>query len=270
MASLNNIVKLLATDLDGTLLDSLGQVSQANIDAIFKASECGLKVIPATARSIRTTKKIAYLAGMGPLAICQNGAAMYDLENERLIYHQPLELDNSVQIINELRKCAPGVIFAVEKLDLFIPENEFFPTLLPGLTQDPVSDILSVVNEPLTKIICRHKKLNHKELSELAKTRCGHLADTTSAGGDWVDFQLKGISKAVGLARAAALLGIEQGETAAIGDQKNDVQMLEWAQFSAATNNAIDITKHAADWIAPANTKNGVAAFILRLIEKNR
>lgn len=262
-------IRLLGTDLDGTLLDPFGQVSKLNIEAIDKARGRGMTIIATTARSIRSVRKISSNAGLGPLAVCQNGAAVYDLTKDSLVLHDPLPLDNAVQIIEDLRKSAPGMIFAVEKLERFIPEKSFFVSAIPGLTEVPVSDILDEIDGPITKIICRHPGVSHAELIRLGRSRCGHLADSTSAGGDWVDFQSIGTSKATGLEYAAKLLNVLQSETAAIGDQHNDVSMLRWASYSAAPDNAHEAAKKAADWIAPSNVNGGVAAFIELLLERS-
>ncbi|TAN30446.1 MAG: HAD family phosphatase, partial [Actinomycetota bacterium] len=221
-----------------------------------------------TARSIKSAKQIAKLAGLGPLAICQNGAAIYDLEVDRLIAHSPIEQDLAGSIITKLRGEIPGIIFAIEKLERFIPENDFFANPILELTEDPVNDVLAVIDQPITKIICKHPTLPYEKLYEVATRACGHLVTTSSASKDWVDFQALGTSKASGLAHVSKILGIDQSESAAIGDQSNDVPMLIWANYSAATANANDEAKRAANWMAPANTENGVAAFIHHLIEK--
>ncbi|NNN19178.1 MAG: Cof-type HAD-IIB family hydrolase [Acidimicrobiaceae bacterium] len=261
-------VRLIGIDLDGTLLNQMGQISKANIKAIDKANRYQIAGIASTARSIKSVRQIAAMAGLGPLAVCQNGAAIYDLDNDRLIAHTPIEQDMAISIISKLREQIPGIIFAVEKLDRFVPEHDFFAISVPDLFEDPIDDVLTEVDQPVTKIICKHPKLSHQELSEVAQAHCGNLVTTTSAGRDWVDFQSLGISKASGLAAVSRILGIDQSESAAIGDQSNDVSMLVWANYSAATANANDEAKAAANWLAPSNTENGVAAFIHHLIEK--
>ena len=261
-------VKLLGTDLDGTLLDDLGLISQANQDAIARARQHDILSVVSTARSIKSVKKIASSGGLGHLAVCQNGAAIYDLDSGELLSHTPIEKDLATSIISKIRRHAPGTIFAIEKLERFIPEHNFFSVSFPELFEDSVDDVLQEVDRPVTKIICKHPRLSHRELNEIAVDTCGTLVSTTSAGRDWVDFQAVGISKATGLAHVGKILGYEQSECAAIGDQSNDVPMLQWANYSAATANANTEAKAAANWLAPANNDHGVAAFINHLIEK--
>lgn len=267
--SLQNI-KLIATDLDGTLLDSFGHVSDINLQAIKNAKKCGILTIASTARSIRSTQAISLRSGLGPLAICQNGAAVYDVETKELLYHQPIEIINAISIISKLRTEMPGILFAIEKLENFIPEKGFFPAPLPGLTADPTDEILNEISEPVTKIICRHPAIPHRELKNRAYQQCHNFADITSAGADWVDFQATGISKATGLAFATKLLDIASDEVAAIGDNSNDVPMLEWVTVSAAPSNANAEAKLKASWIVPSNLDNGVAVFIEKIIDSNR
>ncbi|MDA8081063.1 MAG: HAD family hydrolase [Actinomycetota bacterium] len=261
-------VRLLGTDLDGTLLNHLGQISKSNLTAITRARKYKIISIVSTARSINSTRQIASAGGLGPLAVCQNGATVYDLRNNRLISHTPIEQDLAGSIILKIREQIPGVIFAIEKLERFIPEHDFFAPAATGLFEDPINDVLNEVDRPITKIICKHSHLAHDELKEIAENACGNLVTTTSAGAEWVDFQALGTSKATGLAHAGQVLGFDQAESAAIGDQSNDVPMLIWANYSAATANANDDAKAAANWQAPANTENGVAAFIEHLIDK--
>lgn len=259
-------IKLLATDLDGTLLNPFGQISATNKLAIERARKVGISTIAATARSIRSTGPISSANGLGPLAICQNGASIYRIENGELLFHSPIEQADAEAIIIRLKVELPGVIFAIEKLDKFIPEGGFFITPLPGLVNEPVNDILTVINSPVTKIIVRHPKMPHKELKEAALNLSGKFADVTSAGADWVDFQSPGTSKASGLKCAAEMLKIDQSQIAAIGDQTNDIEMLKWASYSAAPANAHIEAKRAADWEAPTNINNGVASFIDHLL----
>lgn len=267
--SLQNI-KLIATDLDGTLLDNFGHVSDRNLQAIKNAKKHGIITIASTARSIRSTKPISLKSGLGPLAVCQNGAAVYKVETKELLYHNPIETVNAISIITGLKAKMPGTIFAIEKLDNFIPEKGFFPAPLPGLTADPVDEILDKISEPVTKIICRNPTMLHRELKDQAYQHCHDFADITSAGADWVDFQATGTSKATGLAIAAKLLDIAIDEIAAIGDNSNDVPMLQWVTLSAATSNAIAEAKLSADLIVPSNLDNGVAVFIEKIIDSNR
>ncbi len=261
-------VRLLGTDLDGTLLDHLGQISKSNLKAIARAREHQITSVISTARSIKSVRQIASSGGLGPLAVCQNGASIYDLASDRLISHTPIEVDLAISIILNIREEVPGVIFAIEKLDRFIPEHDFFAISVPDLFEEPIKDVLAEIDRPITKIICKHPQLSHAELNDVAVGTCGNLVSTTSAGRDWVDFQALGISKATGLAHVGQILGWDQSECAAIGDQSNDVPMLEWANYSAATANASDEAKAAANWFAPANTEDGVAVFIDHLIHK--
>lgn len=266
MKIFNAQIKLLATDLDGTLLNPFGQVSAANQLAIKRAKKHGISTIAATARSIRSTGVISTANGLGPLAICQNGASIYQIENGNLIFHNPIEQTDAQNIITKLKVEVPGVIFAIEKLDKFIPEDGFFITAVPGLVNEPVSEILQTITSPVTKIIVRHPNVPHKELKELALSLCGHIAGVTSAGADWVDFQSPGTSKASGLRYVAEILNIDQSQIAAIGDQTNDIEMLKWASYSAAPANAHIEAKRAADWEASTNINDGVASFIDHLL----
>ena len=262
-------IKLIATDLDGTLLDNFGHVSDKNLQAIKNAKRHGILTIATTARSIRSTQSISLKSGLGPLAVCQNGAAVYRVETKELLYHNPIETVNALSIICELRTEMPGIIFAIEKLEKFIPEKGFFSTPLPGLIAEPVDDIIAEISEPVTKIICRHPTTPHRELKDRAYRHCHNFADITSAGADWVDFQASGTSKATGLAYAAKILNIGNDQVAAIGDNSNDVPMLEWVTFSAATSNANSEAKSSADWIVPSNLDSGVAVFLEKIINSN-
>lgn len=261
-------VRVLGTDLDGTLLNGLGQISIANLAAISKGKSHEITSVVSTARSIRSARKFASAGELGPLAICQNGAAIYDLETDSLIHHSPIDRDISAGIIQEIREQIPGVIFAVEKLDRFIHENGFFTATDPDLPEKPVTDVLVEVDRPITKIICKHPDLAHEELKKVATHAFGDIVTVTSAGKDWIDFQALGASKASGLSRVCQILGYDQTECAAIGDESNDVPMLHWANYSAATANANEEAKQAANWLAPTNEESGVAAFIHHLINK--
>jgi HAD superfamily hydrolase (TIGR01484 family) len=101
----------VAIDLDGTLLRSDQTVSERSKTAIATARSAGVEVVVATARSPRSTQALAAEAGIGGLAICANGAIVYDLDDERIVRHTPLRAATAHRLVLGLRERFPGIVF---------------------------------------------------------------------------------------------------------------------------------------------------------------
>ncbi|MGC8481473.1 MAG: HAD family hydrolase, partial [Acidimicrobiales bacterium] len=150
------MISLVATDLDGTLLNSDSKVSRENREAIERASRAGIVTIAATARSARSVASIGREAGLGSIAICANGSVGYNIETDELLWHHRLPGTDTIELLAELRRRAPGFLFAAEQHKEFFSEPHFLrnEVVITGFTH--VDQIETVLGEGATKIICRH------------------------------------------------------------------------------------------------------------------
>lgn len=256
-------VRLVATDLDGTLLRPDGSVSSRTVRAVAAAQAAGLFVVPVTGRPPRVTWAAARAAGLGPLGVCANGAAIVDMATMRVVESVAIAAEICEEIVDMVRCRFPGVVFAVEDLDRFTHEAGFMdPTWEWTEVTRQVDDIRGALDGTCMKIIMRRPGWVALDLLEELQ---GHVADrgrVTSSGLDWVEVGAPGISKAYALERLCAGLGVGVGEVMAVGDNHNDLTVLAWAGHAAAPANAIPEVLAAVDLVLPPNTHDGVAVLL--------
>jgi len=261
------MIKLIASDLDGTLLRDDKTVSDRTRSALDAARARGIVVVLVSARPPRTVATIAAAAGVGGFAVCCNGAIVYDLDRRAIVDNVPFAAEIALDLVTSLRAVAPGISFAMEQgLDLLCeadfsilhPEREVeAPTIVDALVRLSALDAA-----PVTKLIVRHPDYTAVELMALVRGHAGERAGVTHSGAPFVEVSAAGIHKAAGLARLCADLGIDATEVLAFGDMPNDVPMLAWAGRGVAVANADPETLAAADEITGSNMEDGVAMVI--------
>lgn len=281
--------RLIATDLDGTLLHSDQTVSQRTAAALVAAEKAGIDVFFVTGRSIRWMDVVSrHLASHG-VAICSNGAAVYDLRRARLIEMHPLATENAFRVVRVLRAVLPNVKFAVERTDGFGHEPDY--PLIPrdrdrSYRTGSVEKLLlgdsgragrtSRLVEPgerpaLLKLLAKHPDMDPDAFHAIARTLAGAYAEFTRSGASPVlEISARGMSKATTLARCCAGRGVRPQEVVAFGDMLNDLQMLTWAGNSYAVANAHPKVLAAARHRTATNDDDGVAQVIEALIRQGR
>lgn len=257
--------RLIATDLDGTLLRKDETVSERNRLALQRAQETGTMVALVSGRPPRSLRKIAHQAGVTGLAICCNGALIYDLEREAIVSHWPIAPEIASRLIAQLREVAPGVCFGLE-FGLRYGREPTYP-LPPAYarTEMLVDDALALCREPAVKLIAHHPKLTTEALAELASRVAGETALVTYSGIGFIEISAAGVHKAWALEKLCARLGIAASEVIAFGDMPNDLPMLAWAGHGVAVANAHPDVLAQADEITHSNMEDGVALVLEQL-----
>jgi Cof subfamily protein (haloacid dehalogenase superfamily) len=257
-------IRLVATDLDGTLLRPDGTVTPRARAALRAALARGLAVVLVTGRPPRGVRRLD-LRDCAELAVCANGALLYDLAADRLLDERPIPGAAVTRLVADLRRAAPGVVFAAEYGLLFCRE----PAYPPGDPLDErdgvVEDALRFAGRGVAKLLVRHPQMAQKLLLPLAAAVAGDDAVVTRSGLELLEISAAGVTKASALARVCDELGIAPAEVAALGDMVNDLSMLRWAGHAVAVANAHpDVLAAAAEVIA-SNADDGVAGYIERL-----
>ena len=256
-------VRLVATDLDGTLLRPDGTVSQRTVDAVQAAQQAGLHVIPITGRPPRVTWDVAKQAGLGPLGVCCNGAVVVDLPTTQVLELETVAAEVATRLVKLLRKRVPVVRFALEEMEAFTHEVVFMePDWYWDEVTKQVDDILQAVSPLCIKVIVRRPGWPAGTLLAELRREVAEKGHVTSSGLDWVEIGAPGISKAYALERICARMGIGVGEVLAIGDNHNDLTVLGWAGWAAAPANAIPEVLAAVDQVVPSNEDDGVAQLL--------
>lgn len=273
---------LIATDLDGTLLTTGSAAPHPDaVEAVHRAIAAGVPVIFATGRSPVDILPIAEMVGHRWLAVCNDGTALVDLRNDEVIRTHPMPTAEKIELVQRLRGTYPEVKFLLDKVKLgAIPADRrglFVETgfeapwawALDGAAE--VADIMEVVADPDVVKIAAFIDADGQddELFSAIKELTSDLATVVRIHSEktFVDFSMRGISKASGVAEFAELFGVDQAHVFAVGDLHNDVEMLGWAGFSFAVANAHPEVQEIADLIVPSNDEGGVAHVINAALE---
>jgi len=267
MRHTDRLVRLIATDLDGTLLRSDRKtVSPRTRRALVRARDAGITIVLVSARGPVGVRSVAESAGCDGLAICSNGALVLDLASGEAVRHRPLTASAAAEIVRSLRLRLSGVCFATESEGVFACE----PTFEAWEWEPPAgtrrADALELLTAPVTKLIARDAGGSVADLAAAVGEVVGDAA-AWSVSGEWVvEICAAGVDKAMALQELAAELGIEAADVLAFGDYPNDLPMLEWAGRSIAPANAHpDVLAHV-DEVTASNDDDGVAVAIERLV----
>lgn len=268
--------RLIATDLDGTLLRDDKSVSPRTVAALAAAEEAGIEVFFVTGRPARWMDVVSdHVHGHG-LAICGNGAAVVDLHGgpgaHRFVKVRELARENALDAVQLVREAAPGTVYAVEQTYGFYQEPAY-PKLHMEIPDNlaPAERLLAPdapgAGEPVLKILAYHPELDPDAFLTLARVALSDRANVTrSSPSALLEISGPGVSKASTLALCCAERGISPGEVVAFGDMPNDVEMLTWAGQSYAMGNAHPDVLAAASGQTVDNNDDGVAVVIERML----
>jgi hypothetical protein len=258
----------VATDLDGTIVRTDGTLSDRTVAALRAVEAAGGTVLFVTGRPARWMAQIAERTGHTGLAICANGAVVYDLHSEQVVETFPLAADVAATIVQALRAAVPDIGFAAESARGFAHEPTYRPRYdLPAEVR--VADIEELLDGPVTKLLVRHERLASDELLAAARDVAGDLAEithSTPSGGGLLEISAAGVSKATSVARFCAERGIEAADVVAFGDMPNDLPLLAWAGLSYAVANAHPDVLAAVDRHTASNDDDGVALVLEKLM----
>lgn len=268
------MIRLIALDVDGTLLTPEGQITQATKDAIAQAREQGVKVVLATGRSGQETSDFARQAGCNQLAVSLSGALIVDTDTGYHVRRWDIQHQSGRKALELcLNKDIQLMIFAGDQivLDPFSKQSQLktFPFEVFHNTAVVVDDPLAYLEEqqlPLTKI---HGDLN-PEVYPLAEF--DQLAGVEYTRSNDHDFELvpAGVNKGRALALLALMYDLALEDCAAVGDSDNDLAMLRAVGYPVAMGNGAQSVKDVAKFVTDTNREEGVAKAILHILEQNR
>ncbi|SPL94048.1 HMP-PP hydrolase (pyridoxal phosphatase) Cof, detected in genetic screen for thiamin metabolic genes (PMID:15292217) [[Actinomadura] parvosata subsp. kistnae] len=254
----------MATDLDGTALRTDGTVSPRTVAAFGKVEESGAVLAFVTGRPPRWMGGVAAAVRHRGLAICANGALIYDLHTERIVESHLITVEVLEEVVAQLRANVPELVFSVEYEAGFAHESDF---LLGGLDRHQGAvRVDSVTARPCAKLLALHAAMGADELQAIVDELVGHLVTAThSSRRGLIEMSAQGVTKASALAAFAAQHGIKDTQTVAFGDMPNDLPMLSWAGTSYAVANAHPDVLAAVDHVTAANDDDGVARVLEEL-----
>jgi len=261
--------RLIASDMDGTLLRSDETVSDATLAELDRWRSDGVPVVLATGRPPRWMQGIRRVLGHGT-AVCCNGAVLLDLERFEVVDEDPLHPEVLEPITTELRRRQPGTWFAVEYGLEFRHEPVYRPRWDVGAPGIAVATLEEMVAAPVAKLLARHEDLSRDEFVALVEDVVGGVATVTNSSADALaEISALGVTKASGLAKVAAQLGVPREDIVVFGDMPNDVAAFEWVREgggrAVAMANAHPEVLAAATDVTVTNDEDGVAAFLRSL-----
>jgi Cof subfamily protein (haloacid dehalogenase superfamily) len=266
----NKRPKLIATDLDGTIVSHDGLISQRTIDAFTLAKDLGVHVFYVTGRPPRWMGEIREAFGFGE-AICCNGAMLYDLINDVVLEEWLISVADQFEIVRRMRTAMPEMSFAVESNDHYHREIAYIPRWDVGLDNIGVIRIEDAISKPALKVLgrCSNLEFTSDEMVEVAHNALSDLVTVThsAASDSLIEISALNISKGTTLALMAGRLGLSADDCVAFGDNPNDFSMLEWATRSYAITGGHSQTPMFAKSMAEPCIQDGVAKIIEQLLE---
>ncbi|MDR1431454.1 MAG: Cof-type HAD-IIB family hydrolase [Propionibacteriaceae bacterium] len=265
-------VRLIATDLDNTLLTSAKQVTERTFSAIHAAHSAGLVIVAATGRYLASLPQ-PLLAAEIDYGVISNGSLGYDFARREILFVELLDQATQALLVEVLSARFPGIIFGTGRGagEIFYTDQSYIDMMLErerlhDRREFVFADVATIISEPTIKLIARHPSIHPDVLlSYLNNCGLGGFHASTS-GAPFVEIAAAGVTKATGLARICEMLGIGQSEVIAVGDAKNDVEMLRWAGVGVAVENAVPEAGAAADFFIPPSDEDGLAQFIESLL----
>lgn len=273
------MIRLVATDLDHTLLRGDRTVSDRTVAALRSARRAGITVVPVTARNVVGVRAVNARTGFDGWAVCGNGAyavhlGISDDRSAEPLFATEATPDALRRVVATVRARFPRACFAAvrECGARFIAEDAY--AALASATdhsRDPASmeraTVDDLVDAPAVKLVFRAPDVPvdvlFDKVSALLAEDTG--VELTMSGAPFVELMAAGVSKATGLARLCSHLGVAPGEVLAVGDGLNDIPMLRWAGRGVAVANAGPDVRAAADEVTAAADDDGVAVLLEEL-----
>ena len=271
------MIRLVATDLDGTLLrddKTMNDWTRSVLDAV---QERGVHVVPVTARQPRGLTHIADACGLSGWSICANGALVRGITTGEVLFERHVELEAMQALAARLDQELPGVVYAavLDQGARFAVAPGYRALAHPDDHQPAIRDAIELsryelLARPALKLLARHATVPAVDLAALISRVDGSGVHATTSGAGFVEMAAAGTTKATGLAALCDGLGIRPDEVVAFGDAPNDVEMLQWAGTSYAMANAVDATRRAAGATTTSNMDDGVGRALMDLMRAGR
>ena len=254
--------RLIASDIDGTLITSERTLSPRTLDVLTRVP---VPVVVVTGRPLRWLRQL-YDQLPAPLpAICANGAVIYDPDNDEVLRAQPLAAEMLLDVTKRLRDAVPDVSLAVEVEDgrAFLHEDTWAVRWEHDHRVRVIAAPEELTSAPAVKLLARSGTADPDDFLELVSRTLGDRAEATrSSSSALVEISAAGVTKAAGLAWLCEQQGVTADQVVAFGDMPNDIPLLTWAGRGVAVGNAHPALRAVADEVTGTNDEDGVAAYL--------
>lgn len=266
------MIRLIATDIDGTLINTSRRLSPRTLDALAAARDAGIHIVPSSGRQPFSIKEVLGHTWVGRgIVIGANGAVGYNLGTEEVLFETVIGVEAQRALFFALRERFPSIV-CVSVRDAgatFWPEAGYVGMMDPGdhgregrLKHYPLDEVLGA---PSVKLVIRGLDVSPEELRAAAEELAIPGVQASTSGAPFLEVAAEGVTKAEGLQRLCGALDVDREEVVAFGDNNNDVEMLQWAGWGVAMGNALLEVAALADETTATNDEDGLAVVLERL-----
>ncbi len=255
-------IELLAVDIDGTMLRSDGTLSPRVAAAMTAAVEAGVAVVPTTGRPMVVSHDVMDATGLMGYWIFANGALTIHRGQNRQVRANRIGVEVALQLVARVRSSQPKARFAIEFDDESGHEEGFADLVFRPPLDPPVDRIEEVLTHDIQKLLVFQLDRDLDDLYRAVTEAVGADGYVSYSGLDFLEVSAETVTKASAVAALAGDLGLGPAEVAAVGDNHNDLPMLQWAGRSFAMGNATEDAKAAADTVVATSDDDGLCDVI--------
>ncbi|MCS7482211.1 HAD family hydrolase [Umezawaea endophytica] len=264
--------RLVASDVDGTLLGPGERVSARTASAISRVQASDIPFVLVTGRPPRWVPMIAEAAGTTGYAVCANGAVLYDIGADRVVWQTGLDPVRLADLASALDAALPGCSVATERVGTTAVSEDVQPFVAETGYRHPWRDSdhravtrAEVLGHQAIKLLVGHEKMTSAEMALAANALLGDEVEITySSNSGLIEISAPNVTKASGLSDVADRFGVDAAAVIAFGDMPNDVPMLSWAGHGVAMANAHQEALDVADEVTASHLEDGVALVLER------
>ena len=260
--------RLIAIDLDGTVINEEGTIIPSAKKAIRRAIDDGAKVTLATGRMYQPSNRFAQELGITTPVICYQGALIREPRHGKVLWQKPLPLSTARRVIETIQQMGTHQYVYVDD-EMYveeITEKDLWYSERNAVELNLVKDLGTLLKKRPTEIAARGEPDEIDHLVSQLKAKFGPGLRVTKVHPRFCEIGSPASGKGNALKYLAKLLGIAQSRTVAIGDGPNDISMLEWAGLGIVIGTATEEVRAAADWVVDTGTGNSFAQAMERLL----
>jgi hypothetical protein len=273
-------LRLVALDIDGTLLDPYGDLTDAVCEGVGSLRRAGLQVVLCTGRRFRTSLPIAQRLGLEGAIVCNNGVLVKDLASGKTLLHEFLPRDAYDRVLSMMRTIGPPLVYVdryhegtdmlTESVDRahefqreYLADNTEFTRFVDDLAAARPEEVIMMSAMADAETLAALEAEARRTLGDAVHT---HSLINKNYRGNILEFLSPASGKWSALLRLATSSGIPREEIAAIGDDVNDAEMIRNAGFGVAMGNAVDAAREHADAVVRSNAEGGVIEAIEQVL----
>ncbi|MEG6615121.1 Cof-type HAD-IIB family hydrolase [Peptococcaceae bacterium 1198_IL3148] len=260
--------KLIAIDMDDTLLNNRLEITERSLQAVRRVREKGIHVTLSTGRMFCSAYPYAMQLGIDLPLITYQGALVKNALSGEVLAHKTIPLELARQVVADVQKCGYHInVYTDDKLyvEKVTPVGLDYARIC-GVDLNPVGDLVAFLQQPPTKIVVISTESQIDDLKGIMEPIYRDRLHVCKSKPTFLEFSHPKATKGYALAKLAELFNVQQHEVMAIGDSDNDVEMLEYAGMAVVMANARDHIKTLADYITDSNEEDGVAKVLEKLV----